>query len=183
MEMYLRTLVRQVDSSLADEWERMRHPGDVLREAAIVRGVDLRPPGSAALVDDVTRDARAFTVALRTRVFTFLRAWSTSRMEAALEALDSPAGGGGEAWTPTRLRAALEAYTAEHGRLRLDPEARNLRHTHVEVSDREDRWRVEQMLVDPEMLNDWVAEFDVDLAASREARQPLVRLVRLGSLV
>ena len=54
--------------------------------------------------------------------------------------------------------------------LRLDPEARNLRHTHVEPSPRTGAsWRVQQMLVDTEGLNDWVAELDVDLAASREA--------------
>ena len=39
------------------------------------------------------------------------------------------------------------------------------------------------MLVDPEGLNDWVAEFEVDLAASRTAGQPVLRLLRLGSLV
>ena len=44
-------------------------------------------------------------------------------------------------------------------------------------------WRVQQMLVDPEMHNDWVAEFEVDLAASREAREPVIRLLRLGSLM
>jgi hypothetical protein len=38
------------------------------------------------------------------------------------------------------------------------------------------------MLVDPEMDNDWVAEFEVDLAASREADEPVIRLRRLGSL-
>ena len=32
------------------------------------------------------------------------------------------------------------------------------------------------MLVDPEMINDWVAEFEVDLDASREAQRPRVRL-------
>jgi hypothetical protein len=44
-------------------------------------------------------------------------------------------------------------------------------------------WRVEQMLVDSAGLNDWVAELDVDLAASREAGKPVVRRLRLGSLV
>jgi hypothetical protein len=39
------------------------------------------------------------------------------------------------------------------------------------------------MLVDPEMINDWVAEFEVDLAASRAAREPVFRLLHLGSLV
>lgn len=70
----------------------------------------------------------------------------------------------------------------EHGGLRLDPEARNLRHTHVEPSDDRARWRVQQMLVDPEGLNDWVLELDVDLAASRELGEPVLKLLRLGSL-
>ena len=38
------------------------------------------------------------------------------------------------------------------------------------------------MLIDPEEHNDWVAEFDVDLQASREAGEPVIRLVRIGSL-
>ena len=48
----------------------------------------------------------------------------------------------------------------------------------------EDRraWRVQQMLVDPKEHNDWVAEFELDLARSRKAAQPVPRLVRMGSL-
>jgi hypothetical protein len=38
------------------------------------------------------------------------------------------------------------------------------------------------MLVDPQEHNDWVAEFEVDLGQSREAGEPVLRLVRLGSL-
>ena len=44
-------------------------------------------------------------------------------------------------------------------------------------------WRVQQMLADPEGLNDWVAEIEVDPAASREAGEPVLRLLRLSSLV
>ena len=42
--------------------------------------------------------------------------------------------------------------------------------------------RVQQMLVDTEQHNDWVAEFAVDLAESRAAGEPVVRLRRVGSL-
>ena len=41
--------------------------------------------------------------------------------------------------------------------------------------------RVQQMLVDPEEHNDWVAEFEVNLARCREAAEAVLRLVRLGS--
>ncbi len=77
----------------------------------------------------------------------------------------------------------MEAYLADHERLCLDPEARNLRHTYVIPSEDKKTWRVQQMLVDPEGHNDWVAEFEVDLARSRQAGEPALRLRRLGSLV
>ncbi|NTV74281.1 MAG: DUF3516 domain-containing protein, partial [Holophaga sp.] len=41
--------------------------------------------------------------------------------------------------------------------------------------------RVQQMLVDEAGDNDWVAEFQVDLDASRKAGAPVMNLARLGS--
>jgi hypothetical protein len=167
-----------VDSSLLDEWERMRDPS----YRPMGAGAEGRPPRADA-PPDVTRDARAFTAAIRARLFAFLRAWSIGNDEAALEAIDSPVDADGQPWTGERLKAAREAYRVEHAGPRLDPEARNLRHTHVQPSDDRTRWRVQQMLVDPEGLNDWVAELDVDLPASRELGEPVLKLLRLGSLV
>lgn len=182
MELYLRDMLRQVDSSLLDEWEKMRDPGYRPLGARDGAGLDMRPPGADEPAD-VTRDAVAFTAAIRTRVFAFLRAWSIGRDEEAVEALDQLDDGEGQPWTTARLRTAREAYRVEHERLRLDPEARNRRHTSVEPSANRASWRVQQMLIDPEGLNDWVAEFDVDLTASRAAGQPAIRLLRLASLV
>jgi hypothetical protein len=42
--------------------------------------------------------------------------------------------------------------------------------------------RLQQMLVDPEEHNDWVAEFEVDLGRSREVAEPVLHLARFGSL-
>jgi hypothetical protein len=178
MELYLRDMLRQVDSSLLEEWERMRDPN----YRPLGAGAELRPPRPEE-PPDITRDAKAFTAAIRTRVFAFLRAWSIGDDETALLAIDSPGDGDGQPWTIERLRAVREAYGAEHDRLRLDPEARNLRHTYVQPSDDGTAWRVQQMLVDPEGHNDWVAEIEVDLAGSREAGEPVLKLARLGSLV
>ena len=38
------------------------------------------------------------------------------------------------------------------------------------------------MLVDPEEINDWTAEFDVDFVRSRERGEPALRLRRLAPL-
>ncbi len=178
MELYLRDMLRAVDSSLLEEWERMRDPN----YRPIGAGAEPRPPRPEE-APDVTRDTKAFTAAIRTRVFAFLRAWSIGKQEAALEAIDSPAGADGQPWTVERLKAARETYHGGHpGGLRLDPEARNVRHTYVEPSDDRSRWRVQQMLVDSDGLNDWVLELDVDLAASRELAEPVLKLLRLDSL-
>jgi hypothetical protein len=177
MELYLRDMLRQVDSSLLEEWERMR-------------GLEERPPEGPELrpsvpeeAPDVTADAKAFIAAIRTRVFAFLRSWSIGDDEAAFDLLDFERDSRGEPWTAERLRSARGAFVKEHRSLRLDPEARNLRHTHVKPAPEERSWKIEQMLVDVEGLNDWVAEWEVDLAASREEGEPILRLSRLESLV
>ena len=85
-------------------------------------------------------------------------------------------------WTVQRLEQAIDAYYVEHERICLDPNARNLRHTYVLPSDDKRRWRVQQVLVDPEEHNDWAAEFEVDLALSRKSGEPVLRLLRIGSI-
>jgi superfamily II RNA helicase len=178
MELYLATMLRQVDSSLLDEWEKMRDP-NYRPQAA---GAEVRPPGAEEADKDVTRDTKAFTAAIRIRIFSFLRGLVIGDFEQALGVLTSPEQPEGEPWTADRLRLAMEAYLADHEHLCLDPNARNARHTYVVPSEDKRTWRVQQMLVDPEEHNDWVAEFEVDLAASRETGEPNIRLRRIGNL-
>ncbi len=180
IELYLGALVRQVDSSLLDEWRRMQDPN---YRPALGEEPEVRPPGWEEAQRDITRDKEAFTALVRNAIFAFLRALSVGDAAGALAALGEPPTGEGEPWTADRLRAALDGYLAARGRVRLDPEARNRRHTYVVPNDEDkSRWLVQQMLVDPEGFNDWTAEFDVDLSRSREAGEPALRLRRLGPL-
>ena len=66
--------------------------------------------------------------------------------------------------------------------MRFDPEARNARHTYMAGEDGQPLWRVQQMLVDAEMVNDWVAEFEVDVVASRARQQPVLWMTRIGAM-
>jgi flagellar biosynthesis GTPase FlhF len=81
-----------------------------------------------------------------------------------------------------RFVEVLEAHRAEHQGICLDPNARNLRHTHLAQSQDEGHWTVQQVLVDPEEFCDWMAEFDVDLAQSRERGEPVLRLRKIGPM-
>jgi hypothetical protein len=194
MEVYLGTMLRQVDSSLLDEWEKMRNPSYLAADAE-----EVRPPGAEAADTDITRDTKKFTALVRASIFTFMSALIKRDFEAALDAINpdnpsslqeahdcakSPSAGESDiSWTPARLGQTLEAYFSEHSAMRLDPEARNIRHTYVTPSQDNKFWLVQQMVIDPDDRNDWVLEFEVDLAGSRASGEPVLRPSKFGSLV
>jgi superfamily II RNA helicase len=177
MELYLGTMIRQVDSSLLDEWEKMRDPNYRPGETT-----EVRPPGAEEAAQDITRDTKAFTAAIRNRIFTFLRGLVIEDYEQAVAHLSSALDADGQPWTAARLQELMDTYQADHDHLCLDPNARNVRHTYVLPAEDKKSWRVQQMLVDPEEHNDWVAEFEVDLAASRAKSEPVLHFRRIGPL-
>ena len=157
-------MVRQVDSSLLDEWERMRD-GEVAPPALAARS-ELEPEGS----EDVTRDTKGFTVLLRNELFRLIRALSRRDF--------------GEAESVARLKAAelereLGPFFEAHGALRTDPDARSPALLTLETG--ETRWDFAQVLLDPEDDNDWVIVGWVDISASREAGRPVIVVDRIGS--
>ena len=177
MELYLETMIRQVDSSLLDAWEKMRDPSFQRAETK-----EVRPPGAEEAAKDITRDTRAFTAAIRQRIFSFLRGLVIGDFETALGNLVSTLDPDGQPWTAERLRKILEDYHADHQYISLDPNARNARHTYVVPAEDRKTWRVQQMLVDPDEANDWVLELEANLEESRAAGEPVLRLRKIGSL-
>jgi hypothetical protein len=178
MELYLGAMIRQVDSSLIEEWERMRDPNYQSRP----KTPEVRPPGAEEAAADITRDTKGFTAAIRNRIFTFLRGLVIDDFEQALNHLSTPEDLEGQPWTPERLDKTMELFYADHQRVCLEPHARNLRNTYIVPAEDKRSWRVQQMLIDPEEHNDWVAEFEVDLAQSRAAGEPVLKLRRIGNL-
>jgi superfamily II RNA helicase len=176
IEWYLRTLVRTADASLAEEWERMRDPNYV----PLGRGAEAlaRRPQVAAPYD-LTADTPAFVAAIRARIFTALKAWARGDGEGAVAALDAPTSADAAAASPADLAVAFASFTPDHGALRFDPDARNARHTHVDRREAPSHWRVQQVLVDSHDLNDWLAEVDVDVEASRDRQQPVLWLAAI----
>jgi superfamily II RNA helicase len=163
---YLGAIVRQVDSSLLDEWERMKDPTAVLAP---------RAERAAPEAWDVTRDPKAFTVLIRNEMYQLLRTLSWRNYEAASELLP-----GGEApLRPSEIEAMMAPFHAEHGPIRLDPQARSPKNTMITQGDH--AWEVKQILCDAEDDNDWVIECSIDLARSREESKPVLRLVRIGT--
>jgi hypothetical protein len=168
VEAFFEEIVRGVDSSLLDEWERLRNPEFVAEERREPPVTERKPP-------PITRNRAVFTRAVRNRVFDFVKELSRADYQAALEKMTDQ----GE-WTVPRLGEIMDGYWEEHGRIRLDPEARNARHCYLKEVPDERRWQVEQVLVDAEGLNDWSAVFDVDLDESDVQEELVLTLSKLG---
>ncbi|WP_437910794.1 DUF3516 domain-containing protein [Sorangium sp. So ce327] len=170
MIAYFRALIRGVDSSLLDEWERLRDPSFQPRAAA---------PGGAVepAAFDVTRNVKEFTVLVRNELFFFLRALARRDYEVAAEMVE-----GEEApWTADRLDEALRGYYAEHAAIRTDPAARSPSNTIIHPAEDGGSWVVQQIIADPEDHNDWMLDCKVDIDRSREAGRPVIVLRRIAS--
>jgi superfamily II RNA helicase len=174
MLVYLRGVVRGVDSSLLDEWERMRNPEAALAAEVAAAAAVATAAADAAAAADATRDLRRFTVLVRNEVFRLLRALAKRDWVAAAEMST----GSDPAWTPEALEAAMVPYFTEHGVLRTDPEARIPERTVIRRG--EGIWEVAQVLVDAEGPTPWAMDCTVDLARSRQAGEPVIALRAIG---
>jgi hypothetical protein len=83
-------------------------------------------------------------------------------------------------FTEAQWDAALEEYYAEHDRVLTDADARGPQLIAIERGDR--TWSVRQTLHDPAGHHDWVIEATVDLAASDDAGEAVVRTTAMRCL-
>jgi superfamily II RNA helicase len=178
IETYLEVMVRQVDSSLLDEWEKLRDPNWIARAAREPELVSKSEPPP-----DITRNKRQFTSVVRAQIFALLRPLSGKNYEAVMAALEDTADPEGQPWTASRLAAQMLPYYKDHERMILDAEARNLRHTHIDEKENGRLWLVHQTIVDPEGHNDWSLDVAVSLVSSKQQGKPVVRLISLGPIV
>ena len=157
---WLRELVRQVDSSLQDEWEQLSSPSEVTEGAPVLPP---RPP-------DVTTNRRAFLVLVRNELFRRVQLAALQRDD-DLEALDPDAG-----WPE-----ALDAYYADHEEVLTGGNARSASLVQIDEApvDAPGTWSVRQVIDDPAGDHDWGIDAVVDLAASVEAGFAVVRVLGL----
>ena len=117
MELTLREMIRGIDSSLLEEWERLRDPDAFVSSA----GSDVRRAQGPEPID-ITRDQTDFQRLVRVTVFAVLQDVNAGDWESAVSRLRS-----GEASAPddsgmlseesTALKAAFEPYFEERERV------------------------------------------------------------------
>jgi hypothetical protein len=155
---WLGELVRQVDSSLLDEWEQLRNPTE--QPTAVI--IDETPPA-------VTANRRAFRVLVRNAMFRRVELAALRRYD-LLSDLDPEID-----WAQ-----ALEAYFEEYDGLGSGPQARGPHLLLVEEQPK--RWLVRQIFDDPAGDHDWGISAEVDLTASDEAGVAVVKVTAVDQL-
>jgi hypothetical protein len=165
--VWLGELVRQVDSSLLEEWERLSHP-EALAEESGTDGALVAPP------PPVTANVRAFRVLVRNALFRRVEL-AARRQYWPLGELDGADGWDADAWV-----AAFEPYFAEHASILTGANARGP--ALFGVQEEATRWRVRQIIDDPAGDHDWGISAVVDLTASDEAGEAVVHVTAVDRL-
>ncbi|HEY2428209.1 MAG TPA: DUF3516 domain-containing protein [Acidimicrobiales bacterium] len=162
---WLGELVRQVDSSLLDEWELLRHP----EQLSTATAAGPAPPAAGEAPPPVTANQRAFRVMVRNAMFRRVEL-AAVRNWRGLGELDEERG-----WDSDRWAAEMAPYFAAHPTIGTGPGARS--GDLLDIEPAAGRWRVFQVLDDPDGFHEWAIVADVDLAASDAAGQPAVEMV------
>ncbi|MFE7115245.1 DUF3516 domain-containing protein [Streptomyces sp. NPDC057654] len=164
---WLGEMVRQVDSSLLDEWEQLANPEDETAEEAQARADQVKP---------VTANGRAFRVLVRNAMFRRVELAALDKVE-ELGEMDADAG-----WDADRWGEAMDAYWDEYEELGTGPDARGPKLLQIEERPEDRLWRVRQTFADPNGDHDWGISAEVDLAASDEEGRAVVRVMDVGQL-
>jgi hypothetical protein len=161
---WLGELVRQVDSSLLDEWEQLTSPDQPLTAPV---AVPARPR-------PLTGNERAFTAMVRNALFRRVELFARQRWD-DLGELDS-----GSGWSADRWQEVIEDYFAEHDDVGIGADARGP--ALLIIDRRPELWRVRQILDDPAGDHDWGIEVEVDLEASDADGAAVLRVIDSGRL-
>ncbi|HEX5089422.1 MAG TPA: DUF3516 domain-containing protein [Nocardioides sp.] len=173
---WLGETVRQVDSSLLDEWEALADPAHVRPDVA-----EHAPPPPPR---PISAQARPFRVMVRNALWRRVELAARDDVD-ALAALEATTAELVEpplevAMSRQDWDAALEAYYAEHDEIRLDADARGP--ALLAIDDAGRTWHTRQILHDPAGHHDWAIEATVDLDASDAAGEAVVLATALRRL-
>lgn len=142
---YLGSMLKTVDSSLLEEWEKLRDP-------TFVKPTSDRDD-RVALQEANQKLKKARLIAIRNEVFRVIRLLSFGQYEEAAGLLGANA---------SEIEAFMKQYFTDHDAILVTPDARAPKFSQIQELD-EDVFAVNQTLVDPEGSNDWRILFEARL--------------------
>ncbi len=168
---WLGELVRQTDSSVLDEWEALIDPAAVEAAARREESEEAVVPPAPKLL---TSNPRAFRILVRNELF---RRVTLAAREAwdELGELDASSGFSADRWA-----TAMDDYYDVHDSVGIGPHARSA--ALLILEEQPTVWRARQIFDDPAGDHDWGITAEIDLAASNEAGQAVVRVTAVDQL-
>lgn len=170
IEEYFESMLRGIDSSLLDEWEKLRNP-------AWVAPLSEESPDQNPLVAE-----RALRILLNNETFRLVRWLSRQDYEGAAEHLASHlAPQSSELWSADRLEDSMKDFWVDRSYLLTDSKARSGSLAKWQKSNT-DEWWLEQVLTDSEGHNDYLLKIRFDLKATRAEVSPRYEVMALGPM-
>ena len=157
--------MRGVDSSLLDEWERLKNPAFV---GASRDEIEIQR-------DDITQNTRVFTALIRNLFSTSSRALQSRDYETAKDLLDE----GEVPITTSDLERAFRPFFEEGMVIALDATGRSPSNTVIDTSG--DVWKVHQNIVVGGEISEYLIRGRVDLARSALEKRPVFLLDFAGA--
>ena len=168
---WLGELVRQVDSSLIDEWEHLAAAMASSNPDQAAAEIGLEVVEQVAAPPPVTANARAFGVMMRNAAFRRVEL-AAKRDALGLSAAEIPGGFDALAWT-----TAMQQYFEIHASIQIGQNARAA--SWFQVHERASGWEIRQVLDDPQGWHDFAIVAEVDRAASDELGAPAWKTLRV----
>ncbi len=178
---FFRSLDGETDASLLEEWESLRHPELLLKEA--------RQPEAkkeAAWLTELLSNPKVFAARVRAEMHLLVRALAARDWEKAAERVyqrpetDEAASDAGIRWDAERFESAMAPFFEEHGELVSGTEARLHHWTNLRPAGPR-RWEVTQTLLDPKRDHTWAVFAGIDLRDGAAADGPILRIERIGT--
>jgi replicative superfamily II helicase len=166
---YFGEMLRGIDSSLVDEWEKLRDP-----VAAAARA-------EAALAKEASQEAVRAAAAAKAREEKTKRITALNEVFRAVRLLwnlDYAAVGELLSVKPDEIEARMKEYRVDHAGILTDTTARSPQFANLSVTS-ETQFRVEQTIVDPDGHNDWVLVVDGEWI---DGGRPKLTYSRLGPI-
>lgn len=162
---WLGEMIRQIDSSLLDEWEELSR-GELNEET------ETAPPPAP---EKLTSNVRAFRVMVRNEMFRRVKLFADEQ-DKALGELDEHNGFDADSWAD-----AMDGYFDEHDDIDDGPVGRSSKLFIVkELPNR--IWEVRQVFADPSEHHDWGISATISLDDSDEVGEPVVTVTSVGRL-
>lgn len=174
--LWLGELVRQVDSSLLDEWEMLREMGDTMAALGLKTHLGSSSLGNKAesASASLSENKRAFRIMIQNAAFYRVELISKKDTEALAEG-EERGGFGARKW-----QSVIDDYFATCDSVDISQSARSSKL--CVITEGKTSWLVDQVVADPNENYDFRIEAEIDLAESDLVGYPAWRTLRAGRL-